>query len=457
MYLLSLIPVIIAFLAVMKTKKAFESCLLGIFSALVIYGFENNTWNLAALFYSFLSDVMTDATNVWVIVFTLIIGIFTEIIDAARATDKFCKWVQKFADNEKKTLLSVLIMGIVIYADEFLKGVVLGSYCKSIGRRNRIPVETMGFLITVLCIPLVILMPFTTWSVYFVQLIEGAGITQNGTVDYITKVIPYMIFPVVLMIIVVLFVLGIVPALGSIRKANKQVKENTYDFSIYGEDAAEDVSGDTAGRTGRRTATVADFLVPLAVLAVCAAFNGGDLVIAIIMTMVFMLVWYLARKVMGFDDYMNAFYRGMNAMLKPTVYLMLGFEMTSIMKQIGFPELIQAMASILLPGAILAFFFVAATVIGTLTGMFWPTTSMFLAACLPVTTGLGISPFALAGTLFSAAAIGSVLSPRGALIMLIGEQIHSNPVDVMRTTRPYVLIAGAITMIAYLLIGFVVC
>ena len=71
----------------------------------------------------------------------------------------------------------------------------------------------MGFLITVLCIPLVILMPFTTWSVYFVQLIEGAGITENGTVDYITKVIPYLFFPIVLMVIVVLFVAGVLPAL----------------------------------------------------------------------------------------------------------------------------------------------------------------------------------------------------------------------------------------------------
>ncbi|MCD7907953.1 MAG: Na+/H+ antiporter NhaC family protein [Clostridium sp.] len=455
MYLLSLIPVAIAFLAVVKTKKAFESCLLGIFSALVIYAFENQTWNLAALFYSFLSDVMSDATNVWVIVFTLIIGMFTEIIDAAKATDKFCKWVRKFADNEKKTLLSVVIMGIVIYADEFLKGVVLGSYCKSIGRRNRIPVETMGFLITVLCIPLVILMPFTTWSVYFVQLIEGAGITENGTVDYITKVIPYLFFPIVLMVIVVLFVAGVLPALGNIRKANRQVKDNTYDFSVYGEEEDVEAKADADGK--RRTATVADFLVPLAVLAVCAAFNGGDLVIGIIITMVFMLFWYLIRRVMGFDDYMGAFYRGMNAMLKPTAYLMLGYEMTAIMKQIGFPELVQAVASILLPGAVLAFFFVAATIIGTLTGMFWPTTSMFLAACLPVTTGLGISPFVLAGTLFSAAAIGSVLSPRGALIMLIGEEINSNPVDVMRTTRPYVLIAGAITVAAYLILGFVVC
>ncbi len=455
MYLLSLIPVAIAFLAVVKTKKAFESCLLGIFSALVIYAFENQTWNLAVLFYSFLSDVMTDATNVWVIVFTLIIGMFTEIIDAAKATDKFCRWVERFADNEKKTLLSVLIMGIAIYADEFLKGVVLGSYCKRIGKRNRIPVETMGFLITVLCIPLVILTPFTTWSVYFVQLIEGAGITQNGTVDYITKVIPYLYFPIVLMVIVVLFVLGVLPGLGSIRRANKMVKENTYDFSVYGDDGAG--SGGEEAQAGRRTASVADFLVPLAVLAVCAALNGGDLVIAIIITMVFMLAWYLARRVMGFEDYMGAFYRGMNAMLKPTAYLMLGYVMTAIMKQIGFPELIQAVASILLPGAVLAFFFVAATLIGTLTGMFWPTTSMFLAACLPVTTGLGISPFVLAATLFSAAAIGSVLSPRGALIMLIGETIHSNPVDVMRTTRPYVLIAGAVTVAAYLVLGFVVC
>lgn len=455
MYLLSLIPVAVAFIAVIKSKRAFESCLLGIFAALVIYGAENQSFNLPVLFYNFLADVMADPVNVWVIVFTLIIGMVTEVINAARATDKFSRWVTKFANTEKKSLFSILIMGIVIFADEFLKAVVLDSYCKSIGKRNEIPVETMGLMVTVLCIPLVILMPFTTWSVYFVQLIEGAGITANGTMDYITKVIPYMFFPVVLLVITVLFVIGVIPAFGNLKKAYRKVKENTYDFSVYGTELPEEKQD---GREkGRRTATAADFLVPLAVLAVSSVLNNGDLVIGCIVTLVFMLIWYLARRVMNFGEYMDAFYKGMNGMLKPTAYLMLGYEMTAIMKEIGFPELVQAIAGILVPGAVLAFFFLAATVIGTLTGMFWPTTSMFLAACLPVTNELGISPFILAAVLFSAAAFGTVLSPRGALIMLIGEELNSNPVDIMKTVRPYALTAGAVTLAAYLMVGFVVC
>ena len=103
----------------------------------------------------------------------------------------------------------------------------------------------------------------------------------------------------------------------------------------------------------------------------------------------------------------------------------------------------------------MAFFFVAAAAIGTLTGMFWPTTSLFLAACLPVTDSMGISPFVLAAVLFSAATFGSVISPRGALVRFIGEELGSNAVDLTRSLRPYALIAGALTLVFYLVLGFV--
>ena len=108
------------------------------------------------------------------------------------------------------------------------------------------------------------------------------------------------------------------------------------------------------------------------------------------------------------------------------------------------------------PGAVLLFFFVSATAIGTLTGMFWPATSMFMAACLPIATEMGISPFLLSAVLFSAATFGTVLSPRGALVMFIGEELNSNPVDLMKSERPYALIAGGLTAVIYLIMGFVI-
>ena len=65
----------------------------------------------------------------------------------------------------------------------------------------------MGTMILALGIPLVSWIPMATWSVYFVQLMEGSGFTQNGTADFITKVMPQMFFPMILTVIVVLFAL----------------------------------------------------------------------------------------------------------------------------------------------------------------------------------------------------------------------------------------------------------
>lgn len=449
MFAVSLIPIVVAFVAIMVSKRAFESCILGIVTAIVIYSAQTGDWNIPVLFYNFLADTSSDPGNMWVIIFTLAIGAVTQILFDAGATGAFTDWVTtRYANNEKKSIISIIILGIVVYADEFLKAAVLDSYGKTIGRKNKIPVETVGMLIVALCIPLVTWTPMATWSVYFVQLMESSGFTQNGTWDFITQVMPLLVFPIILLVVVVLFALGIIPAFGSIKGAIAKKSDGTYDFGCYGEEAA--------GAGSASKARPMDFIIPLIVLLAVGIYLNGDFAIGCLVVIVFEGVWFMARRIMSFGEFMDSFWKGMFGTFKPTVYLMVGFTFTTILKLIGFPELIQAIAGILVPGAVLAFFFIAATAIGTLTGMFWPATSLFMAACLPVTDALGISPFVLSAVLFSAATFGTVLSPRGALVMFIGEELGTNAVDLTKSARPYALIAGALTLVFYLALGFVV-
>lgn len=449
MYALSLIPIVIAFVLILKTKRAFESCIAGILSALVIYAFQSGEFNLPVMFYNFLADTCSAPGYMWVIIFTLFVGVVTQVLFDSGATVAFTNWVtRKFASNTKKSFISIIILSIVVYADEFLKAAVLNSYGKTIGKKNRLPIEAIGALIISLGIPLVSWIPMATWSVYFVQVMEDAGITSNGTLDFVTKVMPMFVYPIILFLIVLLFSLGVIPGFGNIKTAMQKVKDGSYDFSVY---KIDDEQLETDSK-----AKAIDFIVPLFILLGFGIYYNGDLAVACIIVTFIELVWFLARRIMSFSEFMDSFWKGMFAMFKPTVYLMIGYMLTTLVKLLGFPELVQAIASILVPGAVLAFFFVAATAIGTLTGIFWPVTALFMTSCLPITNGLGISPFLLAACIFSAATFGTTISPRGALVMYIGEDLNSNPVDLMKSERPFALIAGALTLIFYLVVGFIV-
>lgn len=448
MFVVSLIPIIVAFVGVMVSKRAFESCIAGIITAVIIYAAQTGDWNIPVLCYNFLAETSSEPGNMWVIIFTLAIGVVTQILSDGGATAAFSNWVTKrFAKDEKRSMLSVIILGILVYADEFLKAAVLDSYGKTIGRKNRIPAEVVGMLVVALCIPLVSFTPMATWSVYFSQLMESSGFSANPMMDFVTQVMPVMVFPVILTIVVVLFVFGIVPPFGTVKRAIEKKRAGTYDFGCYGEQGA--------AQGAAIKARPIDFVAPLVVLLAVGIAIGGDLAIACLVAIAFEMVWFIARRLMTFGEFMNSFWSGMIGVFKPTVYLMVGFTLTTILKLIGFPELVQAVAGFMVPGVALAFFFVAAAAIGTLTGMFWPTTSLFLAACLPVTDAMGVSPFVLAAVLFSAATFGSVISPRGALVMFIGEQLGTNAVDLTRSLRPYALIAGGLTLLFYLVFGFV--
>ena len=448
MYFLSLIPILVAFVMIMKTKRAFESCIMGILSAMVIYAFESGEWNLPVMFYNFLADTCSDPSYMWVIIFTLFVGVVTQVLYDSGATRSFTNWVtSKYASDSKRSLFSIIVLSIIVYADEFLKAAVLNSYGRTIGKKNRLPVETVGILIISLCIPLVSWIPMATWSVYFVQLMEGAGITSNGTLDFVTKVLPFFIYPIILFVLIVLFSAGVLPGFGTVKEAMQKVKDGTYDFSVYGirdEELTEDLK-----------AKPINFVVPLLILLGFGIYYNGDLAVACIIVTFIELIWFVARRIMTFSEFMDSFWKGMISMFKPTVYLMVGYALTTVVELIGFPEMVQSVASILVPGAVLAFFFVAATAIGTLTGIFWPVTSLFITSCLPITDALGISPFVLCAVIFSAATFGTTISPRGALVMYIGEELNSNPVDLMKSERPYALIAGGVTLAVYLVLGFI--
>ena len=125
MFVVSLIPIIVAFAGVMISKRAFESCIAGIITAVIIYAAQTGDWNIPLLFYNFLAETSSEPGNMWVIVFTLSIGAVTQILTDAGATAAFSNWVTKrFANNEKKSMLSIVVLGILVYADEFLKAAV---------------------------------------------------------------------------------------------------------------------------------------------------------------------------------------------------------------------------------------------------------------------------------------------------------------------------------------------
>ena len=114
MYFLSLIPILVAFVMIMKTKRAFESCIMGILSAMVIYAFESGEWNLPVMFYNFLADTCSDPSYMWVIIFTLFVGVVTQVLYDSGATRSFTNWVtSKYASDSKRSLFSIIVLSII--------------------------------------------------------------------------------------------------------------------------------------------------------------------------------------------------------------------------------------------------------------------------------------------------------------------------------------------------------
>ena len=80
-----------------------------------------------------------------------------------------------------------------------------------------------------------VLLPFSTWAVFYASLffeqdfITSAGYTSG--IDAYMHAIPFCFYPIITLIIVLLFALGIMPKVGAMKKAYQRVAETGKVYS----------------------------------------------------------------------------------------------------------------------------------------------------------------------------------------------------------------------------------
>lgn len=100
----------------------------------------------------------------------LVCGLFGSIIallTASKGNYGFSKLVSRLCNTERKTLITTVILGIVIFIDDYLNVLSIGTAMKGVYDKRKIPRETLAYLIDSTGSPVCVLIPFSSWAVYF--------------------------------------------------------------------------------------------------------------------------------------------------------------------------------------------------------------------------------------------------------------------------------------------------
>ncbi len=245
----------------------------------------------------------------------LVCGLFGSIIallTASKGHFGFAKIVSKICNSERKTLFTTFILGVIIFIDDYLNVLSIGTAMKKVYDKVKVPREALAYLLDSTGSPVCVMFPFSSWAAYFGAIffaqesVQALG-AKTWMGAYI-KAIPFCIYPIVALLIVILFSAGVFPKLGGMKKAYERVATTGKVYS----DASKKYNMDDG--EGEQDGNIFNFLVPMLVLVVVACVTG-NLVVAQIICLAVTLVMYLAEKLMTFTEYWDNFVKGFADML----------------------------------------------------------------------------------------------------------------------------------------------
>lgn len=447
--LIALIIIVVMIFSAIKSKKCIECIFLAsVVGTAVLYGTD-----FIAEWVLLFEEVAGDETFVWLVLVCGLFGSLIALLQASRGSFGFATIISKLCNTERKTLLASFILGILIFVDDYLNILTIGVCMKGAYDKNKLPRESLAYMLDSTGAPVCVLLPFSTWAVFLANVLY----TQESVIDlgfdgematYI-QAIPYALYPFALLLVILLYIFGIIPKLGTMKKAYERVETTGKLYSDaskkYNHEHYEDM--DTSGE-------LKDFLIPM-ILLVGVALVTGDLLIAVILAIVSCFALYIPRKVVEFDSFVTIILKGFAEMLPVLSIVFISFMLERVLSAMGMADYMITLIEPLLSKEIFsAVVFLLVAFLTFTMGEQWGMVVVIAPIVLPLGASLGVNPLYTMGAIMSGGAFGSHACFYCDATVLASQSAGIDNLEHALSQLPYVLIASGIAILGYLTLGF---
>lgn len=446
--LIAVLIILVVIVGAITTRRCVEFLIGGsLLAALVLYGKD-----FLVQWCTILQEVFAD--NVWIVLVCGLFGSLIALLQASKGTFGFSKVIAKICTNEKRTLLASFILGVLIFVDDYLNVLSIGVCMKGVYDKRKIPRETLAYMLDATGAPVCVLLPFSTWAVFYASLFEEEESVKalgyaTGIQAYI-HAIPFCFYPIITLLIVLLFSLGIMPKLGSMKAAYKRVAETGKVYS----DASRKYNHEE--RKGfEEEGNIWNFLIPMIALVAIAVVTG-NLLLAVIVALLICFVLYLPTKVVTLDEFFNLIIKGFADMLPILTLLMTAFVLQKTTESLEMTDFIIQVMQPLLKGTLfpaMAFILVAALTFCT--GSLWGMSAVVAPIVFPLGAVIGADPILIMAAIISGGAFGSHACFYTDATLLSSTSAGIDNIEHAMSQLPYVIIAAVASIIGFIICGAV--
>lgn len=463
----SVVPPILTIVLALVTKNVFISLLIGIFtSSMVLCGGAPLT-GLNDAFYSFIHTFESNGNTITLISF-LLIGALIYLIEKSGGVEGFTEVMLKkraLIKTKRGANIFTWLLGIIIFTSGSLSCMVTGSVSRPFNDALKVPHEKSAFIVHATSTPWCVLFPLSGWLAALAGYLTSGGVPENEAISVLLQSIPlnfYCILAVFGTLAVSLFGINI----GPMRKAEDRAeKTGALDNPGRGGALTEETMSPSKAKP-----RVLNMLLPMGVLiatilAVLTITGKGNptqgagmqsLLWGCILAVVTICILCVVQKLFSVDKVINEMFKGMGTMLPVAGILLFGFTMGNLVKDLDTGNyLTSVFMGVLSPALLPALSFLLCMLLSFATGTSMGTMAIMSVICLPMAISMGISIPLVAGAVFGGSIFGDHSSPISDTTIMSCATTGCDIIDHVKTQMPYVLIFAAISLVLYVVLGFV--
>ena len=466
----ALVPPIIAIVLALLTKEVYSSLFIGILSgALLLNNFHpENSMN--RLFSGGFIVSVTDAYNIGILVFLVLLGMMVSLMNKAGGSAAFGRWAQTHIKSRVGAQIATIILGILIFIDDYFNCLTVGSVMRPVTDKHKISRAKLAYLIDATAAPICIIAPVSSWAAAVAAFADdGVGF------KLFINAIPFNFYA--LLTIVMMFGMVLMKKdYGPMKRFEKNAIENDDLFSGKNPYAISDNDEQEENKKG----TLLYLLLPVIVLIVfctmgmlytggffsgedfITAFSNSDASIGLMLgsffAIVFTTIYYLITKAMKFKDIMECLPNGFKAMVPAILILIFAWTLKDITMDLGAKDYVRSIvegSASAFQNFLPAIIFAIACFLSFATGTSWGTFGLLI----PIVQSVFPMDNPLAIICISACMAGAVCgdhcSPISDTTIMSSAGAQCDHVNHVNTQLPYAITCAGVSFVAYIIAGFV--
>ena len=480
---LSLAAPVVAIILAIVTRKVLLSLGAGVIAGALLLTSFNPVDTLIYLGKGFFSVFWDDGINtgsVFILIFLMLLGIITTLIDISGGARAFGEWARKRVKTRQGSQLLTVLLGIIIFIDDYFNSLAVGNISRPLTDRHGVSRAKLAYLIDSTAAPVCVITPISSWGAYIIALIASImaahEVTNISAISAFVTMVPmnlYAVFALAMVLCTAWMDLNVGPMRTHERRARAG---ELYDTRKGTPPGAIAMLGES--EKGR----VSDLVIPVVVLVVAVtsaligtgaaalqeagdafsvlgAFENTDVVSSLVYGGVIGLAVTVLRMLghnLDSNTWVQAVVEGIKSMLPAIYILIFAWVLVDVIGSLETGKYLAGLVSqsSLEPSYLPVILFVVSGAMAFATGTSWGTFGIMLpiagdmAAAADIAMLLPMLSSVLAGAVF-----GDHCSPISDTTILSSTGASCHHIDHVTTQLPYALSIAMVSISGYLVMG----